>query len=195
MFKTFCLSSVLLLSVCLTSCGFRLQGTNQPLPPQLQQVYVNSDAAPHSAIGPDLTVALESDKVICVNDPNKALITLNILQDQQASHQVGTGASQETRKYELTYSVVFTLNNETGTVIYGPITVISTNIHYVYSGQVLGNNQEEATLYQSLRRNVIQKILFKLSSSEVKAALSKEKAGDHGGIAQTTSLASHETAS
>jgi outer membrane lipopolysaccharide assembly protein LptE/RlpB len=43
----------------------------------------------------------------------------------------------------------------------------------VYSGQVLGNNQEEGTLYQSLRRNVIQKILFKLSSEDAKAALVK----------------------
>lgn len=161
-------------SLCLVSCGFKLQGSNQPLPPQLQQVYVNSDAAPHSAIGPDLTVSLESEKVICVNDPNKALITLNILQDKQTNHQVGTGASQETRKYELSYAVVFTLSNQAGIVIYGPTTVVSTNIHYVYSGQVLGNNQEEATLYQSLRRNVIQKILFKLSSDDVKAALIKK---------------------
>ncbi len=166
-------SSVLLLSLCLISCGFKLQGTNQPMPPQLQQVYVDSSSAAHSAIGPDLTVALESDKVICVNNPNQASFTLNILQDQQASHQVGSGASQETRKYELNYSVVFTLLNQAGVVIYGPTTVISSNVHYVYSGQVLGNSQEEATLYQSLRRNVIQKILFKLSSDDVKAALIK----------------------
>ena len=173
MLKLVRISSVLLLSFFLTSCGFRLQGTNQVLPPQLQQVYLDSSSAPHSAIGPDLTVALESDKVICVDDPNQALFTLNILQDKQTSHQIGTGASQETRKYELSYSVTFTLLNQAGVVIYGPTTVISTNIHYVYSGQVLGNNQEEATLYQSLRRNVIQKILFKLSSDDVKAALIK----------------------
>ena len=167
------MGSILLLSMCLASCGFKLQGTNQPMPPQLQQVYINSSAAPHSAIGPDLTVALESDKVVCVNDPNQAHFTLNILQDQQTSHQIGSGASQETRKYELAYAVTFSLLNQAGVPIYGPTTVVSTNIHYVYSGQVLGNNQEEGTLYQSLRRNVIQKILFKLSSDDVKAALIK----------------------
>ncbi len=167
------LCSALLLSICLTACGFKLQGSLAPLPPQLQQIYVNSSAAPHSAIAPDLTVALENDKVTCVDNPNQALITLNILQDKQSSRQIGSGASQETRKYELTYSVIFSLTDSTGKSIYGPVAVTSTLIHYVYSGQVLGNNQEEGTLYQSLRRNVIQKILFKLSSQEAKTALVK----------------------
>lgn len=163
--------SILIISACLSSCGFKLQGTSQALPPQLQQVYVNSSNAPHSAIGPDLTVALESNNVVCASDPNQAQFTLNILQDKQTSNQIGSGASQETRKYELSYTIVFTLLNQAGVVIYGPTTVISTNIHYVYSGQVWGNNQEENTLYQSLRRNVIQKILFNLSSDDVKKAL------------------------
>lgn len=175
MLKIVSIGSLLLLSMCLSCCGFRLQGTNQPMPPQLQHVYVNSSSAPHSAIGPDLTVALENDNVVCVNNSNAAHFTLNLLQDQQTSHQIGSGASQETRKYELSYAVTFTLLNEAGVIIYGPTTVISTNIHYVYSGQVLGNNQEEGTLYQSLRHNVIQKILFKLSSDDVKAALVKTK--------------------
>ncbi|MBP9726740.1 MAG: hypothetical protein KBD83_04670 [Gammaproteobacteria bacterium] len=173
MLRTFRFCSALLLTFCLTACGFKLQGTLAPLPPQLQQVYVNSAAAPHSAIAPDLTVALENDKVTCVDDPKQALITLNILQDKQSSRQIGSGASQETRKYELTYSVVFTLSDSTGKRIYGPAAVSSTLIHYVYSGQVLGNNQEEGALYQSLRRNVIQKILFKLASDDSKAALVK----------------------
>lgn len=167
------IGSILFLSIYLDGCGFRLQGTNQPLPPQFQQIYVNSSSAPHSAIGPELTVALESNKVMCVDDPNHASFTLNLLQDQQSSHQIGSGASQETRKYELTYTVTFTLLNQAGVIIYGPTTVISANTHYVYSGQVLGNNQEEGTLYQALRRNIIQKILFKLSSDDVKAALIK----------------------
>lgn len=170
------ISSLVLASLGLMSCGFKLQGTNQTLPPQLQQVYVDSSSSPHSAIGPDLTVALEANKIICVNDPRQAHIMLNILQDQQTSHQIGSGASQETRKYELNYSVVFSLVNEAGITLYGPASVTSTNIHYVYSGQVLGNNQEEGTLYQSLRRNVIQKMLFKLGSEDVKKALTKTNA-------------------
>lgn len=170
MLKIAHISSVLLLSLGLTACGFKLQGT-QTMPPQLQQVYVNTSQAPHSALAPDLTVSLENNHVHCLTNPMQANITINILQDSQTSQQVGTGATQETRKYELTYKVTFTLLNQAGLVIYGPASVSSSNIHYVYSGQVLGNNQEEATLYQSLRRNVIQKMLFKLSSKEVETAL------------------------
>jgi len=177
-------SCVLFLSFCLTACGFKLQGTNQTLPPQLQQVYVNTTNAPHSALAPDLTVALESDKVVCVDDPNQALITLNILQEKQSSHQIGTGASQETRKYELTDSVSFNLTNAAGELIYGPATVSSSLVHYVYSGQVLGNNQEEGALYQSLHRNVIQKILFMLASEDAKVALLKTSGQTKNGQAQ-----------
>lgn len=185
MLKIARVSSVLLLSLCLIGCGFKLQGT-QAMPPQLQQVYVNTEQAPHSALAPDLTVALENNHVKCVENAAASNITLNILQDNQSSHQTGTGASQETRKYELTYTVVFTLLNQAGVVIYGPTTVSSTNIHYVYSGQVLGNNQEEGTLYQSLRRNVIQKILFKLGSDDVEQALIKMNGAQDKGQAQGT---------
>lgn len=154
----------------LTACGFKLQGS-QALPPQLQNVYVDSSQTPHSMIAPELTAALENNNVTCVTNLQTADFTLNITQDKQFSKQVGSGASQETRKYELTYSAAFTLSNSKGKVIYGPTTVTSSMIHYVYSGQVLGNNQEEGTLYRSLRRDIVQKILFKLSSTDVKAAL------------------------
>lgn len=161
---------IIFLSSLLTACGFRLQGT-QALPPQLQQVYVNTTQVPHSAIAPDLTVALQNNDVKCTTNADTADYTINIIEDSQTNQQIGTGASQETRKYELIYTVTFSLVNQAGIPIYGPTTVTSTTIHYVYSGQVLGNNQEEATLYQPLRRNVIQKILFKLGSNDVKTAL------------------------
>lgn len=174
MWKFLRLGTAFLLSVSLSACGFQLQGAHQTLPPQLQQVYINTSQSPHSAIAPELTVALESDAVKCVDNPSQALITLNILSDKYSSHQIGSGASQETRKYELTSSVTFSLTDEKGKHIYGPVTASSTMIHYVYSGQVLGNNQEEGTLYKGLRRNVIQQILFKLGSQDVKTALTKE---------------------
>lgn len=176
MWKFLRLNKVLLLSVCLSACGFQLQGTHQTLPPQLQQVYVNTSQAPHSAIAPELTVALENNAVKCVKDANQALIILNILSDKYSSHQIGSGASQETRKYELSSSVTFSLTDEKGRRIYGPAAASSTMIHYVYSGQVLGNNQEEDTLYKGLRRNVIQQIIFKLGSQDVKTALTIQPA-------------------
>jgi outer membrane lipopolysaccharide assembly protein LptE/RlpB len=165
------MARILVLSVGLSACGFHLQGTHQVLPPQLQQVYINTSYVPHSAIAPELTVALKNDAVVCLNDPQQALITINILSDTSSSRQVGSGASQETRKYDLTSTVSFDLRDKAGKRIYGPVTVSSTLSHYVYSGQVLGNNQEEGNLYQALSRNVIQQILFKLGSEEAKTAL------------------------
>ena len=133
---------IVILSCLLSACGFKLQGT-QTLPSQLQQVYINTAQVPHSAIAPGLTVALENNHVNCVSTADQGDYAINIIQDSQSNHQIGAGTSQETRKYELSYTVVFTLVNRAGVSIYGPSTVTSTTMHYVYSGQVLGNNQEE----------------------------------------------------
>lgn len=161
---------ILLFGIFLTACGFKFQGS-ETMPPQLQNVYINSSQSPHSMIAPELITSLQSNAVRCVRNPQLADITINITQDKQSSSQVGSGASQETRKYQLSYTLQFTVLNAKGTVIYGPTAVTSSMIHYVYSGQVLGNNQEEGTLYRSLRHDIVQKVLFTLSSSEVKAAL------------------------
>lgn len=161
----------IIVACCLTACGFHLRGTQSILPLQLQRVYIDTSKVPHSAIAPELTVALKNVSVVCVDNPYQALITLNILEDKRNNRQVGSGASQETRKYELTELVTFELIDHTGKHFYGPVSVSSTLSHYVYSGQVFGNNQEEGTLYQSLRRNVVQQILFKLGSQELQDAL------------------------
>ena len=160
----------LLLGLMLTACGFQLTG-NEKLPQPLQDVYINVSETPHSTIAPDLISALQSHQVHCVKNPTLAHILLNITQDAASSQQIGSGASQETRQYQLNYTVTFTLITAAGKVITGPVTVTSSKIHYVYSGQVLGNNEEEETLYRGLRRDVVQKILFSLSSAAVVAAL------------------------
>lgn len=163
------------LTIFMAGCGFHLQGTHASLPPEFQNIYVDSSQVPHSALAPELTVALKNSGVNCVNEATDAKIILNILSDSNSNHQIGSGASQETRKYELTDTVSLNLLDKTGKILYGPTTVSSSLSHYVYSGQVLGNNQEESTLYTSLRHNVIQQIIFKLGSEEVKYALEQKE--------------------
>jgi len=165
------IGGVLLFSLLCGGCGFQLNGGHQLFPSSFQEIYVNSSDAPHSTIAPSLEVTLKSNRITCVNNSAEAKYFLNIRSDTHLSHQVGAGASQETRKYALSITVVFDITDKSGKKIYGPITITASKIHYVYSGQVFGNNQEEETLYRSLNEDVIQKIIFALGSEQLNTAL------------------------
>ena len=85
--------------------------------------------------------------------------------------QTGAGTIQETRTYALTYTLRFQLEDKKGKLIYGPASLSSSTTEFVYSGQVLGNNQELPPAYQRLRKETIQKMLLKLSANDVQQAL------------------------
>lgn len=170
--------SILLLLSCflLTSCGFHLAGKEQ-LPADFNDIYVES-TMPYSPVALQLVTALQSRGINTVNSPDKASIVIQITKDQPSNHLETTGASQETRRYTISYYVVFKLLKPSGEKIFGPKTVTTSNTHYVYSGQVFGNNQEEATLYNSLRQEATQKIIFILNSSNVQYAITDSQDGD-----------------
>lgn len=162
---------VLCFCLLLNACGFKLNTAHHVFPSSFQNIYINSSDVPHSTIPPSLEVTLESNQIICVDNSADAKYFINIRSDRHVSAQVGAGASQETRKYVLSIVLVFDITDKSGEKIYGPITVTASKIHYVYSGQVFGNNQEEETLYRSLNENVIQKIVFALGSEALNEAL------------------------
>lgn len=175
--KKLYLSIFLFLSCLLISaCGFHLSG-NEQLPSNLTNVYVDS-TMPYSPVALQLTSALESRGINTVDRAEKADFTIEITKDEPSNHLETTGASQETRRYTITYYVKFKLLGPTGNKIFGPTTVTSNNTHYVYSGQVFGNNQEEATLYSSLRQEATQKIIFILSSGDVEDAITDSQNKD-----------------
>lgn len=155
----------------LNACGFQLNSAHHAFPSSFQYVYINGSDVPHSTIPPSLEVTLESNQITCVDNGTEAKYFINIRSDRHLSRQVGAGASQETRKYILSIVLFFDITDKSGEKIYGPTTVTASKIHYVYSGQVFGNNQEEETLYRSLNEDVIQKIVFALGSEELNAAL------------------------
>jgi LPS-assembly lipoprotein len=170
--------SILLLLSCLllNACGFHLAGKEQ-LPADFNDIYVES-TMPYSPVSLQLVTALQSRGVNTVDSAENATMVIEISKDEPSNHLETTGASQETRRYTITYYVTFKLLKPTGEKIFGPTTVSSSNTHYVYSGQVFGNNQEEATLYSSLRQEATQKIIFILNSSNVQYAITDSQGED-----------------
>lgn len=162
----FIISACLLL---LSACGFHFQG-KQELPAQFDNVYVLSGVT-HAPITSEVILLLKTNNITVVDSVSKADVIFHILDDNQSSSQIGSNTTQETRIYRMTYSLNFSLESNKHNTLYGPNKITSSTTNYVYSGQVLGNNQEEEPIFATLRRDTLQKLLLKLSSKNVKTAL------------------------
>lgn len=155
----------------LAACGFKLVG-KMDIPDQLNYVYVQSELT-HSPFTNELESSLRSAGVILTSSPADAKVIIDIMNEKQSTSLTGNGTTQETRKYRITYAVTFVVEDATGKKIYGPTTVSSSDSLYIYSGQVLGNNNETTNLIQQLQRENIQKVMLKLTSTNAQKALAK----------------------
>jgi LPS-assembly lipoprotein len=152
----------------LSGCGFHLAGQT-PLPPSLDNVYVKYEAN-NANIGQKLARALKTDKITILTEPAEADYILKILYTNESNALQGAGNIQETRRYLLTSTVAYIISDAKGQSAFGPITVSSNSSLYIYSGQVIGSNQETVSAYRSLDQQNIQKILLTLSSKNAYAA-------------------------
>jgi LPS-assembly lipoprotein len=159
----------LTLLLLLSACGFHLVGA-MDLPPQLDPIYIESSLT-YSPIVNGLKSSLESAGVTLTDTAADAHYIINISREQTKHELIGSAATQETRKYTLIYEVTFAINNPLGKPVYGPHTLRSDAALYVYSGQVLGNNNETAPAINQLQRETIQKMMLQLSSQEAHNAL------------------------
>ena len=149
----------------LSACGFQLTG-QQDLGQHLGKVYVESEVT-YSPMARQLRSALTQQQVIIVDSADQANTVIDIISENAVNRLETTGVSQETRRYTASYTINSVLQDSAGQQIYGPRSVSSSTTHYVYSGQVFGNNQEKETLYGSLRQDVATKMLFILNSSQI----------------------------
>lgn len=167
--KTFFAIKLGICLLLLSACNFHLQGRQQ-LPDDFDNVYILSDAT-HSPITSEITLLLKTNNVHLVDAISNSDVIFHIMSDSQSSKQIGANTTQETRIYRMTYTVTFSLETPEHKTIYGPKTITSSTTNYVYSGQVLGNNQEENSIYSTLRHDSLQKLLLLLSANDVKKAL------------------------
>lgn len=164
--------TLLIVSACLlllNACGFHFQGKQQ-LPKNFDNVYILSDAT-HSPITSEVTLLLKTNNVNIVDSVKQSDVIFHIMSEKSLSSQIGSSTTQETQIFRMSYSLQFSLESPKNKLLYGPKRISSTTTNYVYSGQVLGNNQEEKPIYATLRRDTLQKLLLQLSANDIKNAL------------------------
>jgi LPS-assembly lipoprotein len=167
------LLSVMLSFVLLTGCGFHLRG-EVPLAPPLKHLYIQT-SDPYGELARNLEKSLVLSGVTLASSPQDASMILNIQNENTNDQLLSVGNTQQTRQYNLTLTVTFELDNPHGQVIVPSQSIAETQSITIQADQILGGSNEENNLYQQMRRDIIYKIMNRLSSKNVTALVTKKQ--------------------
>ena len=119
----------------------------------------------------ELKVALQNRGIEVVESMAEAPVTLQILREGTSRSLGAISFNTNTRRYTLIYMVAFQLKDSAGEVLVGQLRVRTNRNLVIDANQVLGSTNEELVLEQEMRRELIQKIFYRLSAVDVLQAL------------------------
>ena len=155
---------IALLSVALLlgACGFHLRGqAGMPF----STLYLET-ANPGTPLITELRRGLESNDVKLVNSAEKADVVLNIAFEIPEKQILSLAGSGRVNEYQLRYRVSLrAYDNKANDWIPSEEFVIRRDYSYDDTA-ILAKEQEEALLYQSMRSDMVQQILRRLSRAK-----------------------------
>lgn len=154
-----------LLSGLLAGCGFHLAG-HQPLPPQLQKVYIQI-SNPYSVDVPPLQRALSQRLVrsggSVVGNLSQAHAVLHLSNLTQARETVAIGPDGRALEYRLITSVDYSL--EVGGKILLPAETQTVSSDYSFSTrQILAKEEEQSRLQAYIQDELAELILMRINA-------------------------------
>ena len=152
----------ILLTLCLTACGFHLRG-NMPLAEPLHHLYVQS-SDPYSELVRNLKQALKLSGVELTGTPVEATTILDIMHEDQGQQMVSVSGTQQTRQYNLTLSVTFRVTDNNNKVLVPEQTATETAAITIQANEVLAGSNEATNIYQQMRRAIVFDIMYRLAS-------------------------------
>ena len=154
--------TLLLLTVLLlTACGFHLRGqAGMPF----QTLYLDANAG--APFLNDLRRNLEANKVKLVSTAEQADVVLNIVSEIPEKQILTLGGSGRVNEFQLRYRVSLRAYDLKGQD-WIPAEEIMLRRDYVYDDtKVLAKEAEETLLYQSMRSDMVQQIVRRLSRAK-----------------------------
>ncbi|BBF87379.1 LPS-assembly lipoprotein RlpB precursor [Aquitalea magnusonii] len=145
----------------LSACGFHLKGmggSSRPLP--FNSVYVEEGS---SKLGPILHETLaRNEKLVLLSAPKQAEAVLSVLSENQAREVSTINSGGKVNEYLLSYTA--SVRTVLGGVPVEPDMVISVRRYLNYSdSDVLGKEQEEALLWNDIRRDAAEQLIRRLA--------------------------------
>ena len=155
--------TLLLLTVfLLTACGFHLRGqAGMPF----DALYLDA-ANPGTPFITDLRRNLEANKVKLVNTAEQADVVLNIVSEIPEKQILTLGGSGRVNEFQLRYRVSLRAYDLEGQD-WIPAEEIMLRRDYIYDDtKILAKEAEETLLYQSMRSDMVQQIMRRLSRAK-----------------------------
>ncbi|MDD2914547.1 MAG: LPS assembly lipoprotein LptE [Gallionella sp.] len=153
---------ILLMSLLLTACGFHLRG-QAGMPFDTLYLDAANSGTPFIA---DLRRNLEANKVKLVNSAEQADVVLNIVFEMPEKQILTLGGSGRVNEFTLRYRVSLRAYDLKGQE-WIPAEEMSLRRDFVYDEtRVLAKEAEEITLYQSMRSDMVQQIVRRLSRAK-----------------------------
>lgn len=153
---------ILMLLLGLSACGFRLRG-HVDVPPQMQETYIKGAAA-FSELYIELQKALERAGAKIVSGPEVATAQLNIASEQLKRRVLSVDAQGRASEYELTYEVVFDLQDKANKVLVATQTVSLLRDYKFDPDNVLAKDTEEVQLRKSLVIAAVQQLMRRIDA-------------------------------
>ena len=155
------LTALLLTTLLLTACGFHLRGqAGMPF----QTLYLDANAG--APFLNDLRRNLEANKVKLVSTAEQADVVLNIVSEIPEKQILTLGGSGRVNEFQLRYRVSLRAYDLKGQD-WIPAEEIMLRRDYVYDDtKVLAKETEETLLYQSMRSDMVQQIVRRLSRAK-----------------------------
>lgn len=153
---------LLLTTLLLAACGFHLRGqAGMPF----GTLYLDA-ANPNTAFIADLRHSLEANKVRLVSSAEQADVVLNIVSEIPEKQILTLGGSGRVTEFQLRYRVslrAYDLKQRD----WIPAEEITMRRDYFYDDtKILAKEAEESLLYQSMRSDMVQQIVRRLSRAK-----------------------------
>jgi LPS-assembly lipoprotein len=164
------LALIIILSLLLSSCGFKLAGTNQ-LPARMQQIYIHSHR-PYSRF----EVALKNEfkaYAVKVSADSYAPLTLNLINTAFVHDNMNIVSNTQATVYHFYYTATFNLVNKRGIIIIPPTTISSHRTITFNPNEVIDASNETLIVEDEMLHDVIFKMFLVLNAKNTRTALNK----------------------
>ncbi|MFO8024213.1 LPS assembly lipoprotein LptE [Thiohalophilus sp.] len=153
---------LLILTLVLQACGFRLRGAVD-MPPQLQYT-VAEGVAPYSALGESLSRSWRlSDAKLEFGDATGAAARLVINREDVTRRTLSVDSAGRPNEYELRYQVSFTLENADGQPLLQNQTISVRRSYQFDPNNALAMDDEEARLERLLAEEAALQMMRRIT--------------------------------
>jgi LPS-assembly lipoprotein len=160
---------MLMMAISLAACGFHLRGLADL---SFSKLYMKGSIS----ISRDLNVALKTNGVTLVKNPEDAEILVEMMNEGTEKRILSLGGTGAVREFELFYRVSFRIKDASDE-LWGPVQMFEGRRDFSYlDTELLAKSYEETQLYEDMRRDAVREIMRRLVAQKPKAKVINKKA-------------------